>query len=243
MTQPPSRSVLLAVCSDEERSFLRFHLEGMGFLVREEKLQSVTPRLVATSNHDVVILCSENSALEMATVCRAIREHSDVPVIFILSPHDPLGEDIALDAGASDFLYKPVRPRVLALRIHQQLSISAVPSIPVVETISWGPLELNLSDHSFHVGGVLVTLTPAEFLFMKLLIAHPRQIFSREQIIDAIGSFRGVGSDHIVDNHASRIRQKVRSAGGPEVIGVVRSVGFRLANGSSDHTDPDSTSP
>jgi DNA-binding response OmpR family regulator len=58
---------------------------------------------------------------------------------------------------------------------------------------------------------------------------NPRQIFSRDQIIDAIGSFRGLGSDHLVDNHASRIRKKIKENGGPDVISVVRSVGFRLA--------------
>ncbi len=64
---------------------------------------------------------------------------------------------------------------------------------------------------------------------MQLLMENPRQIFSRDQIIDAIGSFRGLGSDHIVDNHASRIRKKVKENGGPDVISVVRSVGFRLS--------------
>jgi DNA-binding response OmpR family regulator len=60
-------------------------------------------------------------------------------------------------------------------------------------------------------------------------MANPSRIFSREQILQAVGSFRGVNSDHIVDTHASRIRKKIRENGGPEVIKIVRSVGFRLA--------------
>jgi DNA-binding response OmpR family regulator len=232
MTQPIGRSVLVLENCQEQQTVLRFHLEGMGFVVHEGKLLSADPHLVAAHNYDLAILCSDNSIVEVAKVSRNIRALTPMPVICLLNSHDPIGEDLALDAGASDFIHTPVRPRVLALRIHQQLGPDPSSALPSAKTIEWGPLELDLSNHRFQVGGRDVTLTPAEFLFMKLLMASPRQIFSRDQIIDAIGSFRGFGSDHIVDNHASRIRQKVRSAGGPEVICVVRSVGFRLANGA-----------
>jgi len=59
---------------------------------------------------------------------------------------------------------------------------------------------------------------------------NPARIFSRNQILEAIGVMKGIGTDHIVDTHASRIRNKIRENGGPEVIAVIRSVGFRLIN-------------
>lgn len=68
-------------------------------------------------------------------------------------------------------------------------------------------------------------------------MANPQRIFSREQVLQAIGAFRGEKSDHLVDSHASRLRKKIRDNGGPEVIAVVRSVGFRLAS-----AEPSSTS-
>jgi DNA-binding response OmpR family regulator len=90
-------------------------------------------------------------------------------------------------------------------------------------------LELDLSQHSFTISGKLVMLTNSEYQFLQLLMANPQRIFSREQILQAIGAFRGLKSDHLVDAHASRLRKKIREAGGPELISVVRSVGFRLA--------------
>jgi len=60
-------------------------------------------------------------------------------------------------------------------------------------------------------------------------MANPTQVFSREQLLRQLGMATGVGSDHIVDSHASRIRKKIRDCGGPEVIHVVRSIGFRLS--------------
>jgi DNA-binding response OmpR family regulator len=89
---------------------------------------------------------------------------------------------------------------------------------------------LNPAQRDFRVNTVPVALTHAEFEFMTLLMENPLRIFSRDQIIDAIGSYRGLGSDHIVDNHASRIRKKIKDNGGPDVISVVRSVGFRLSS-------------
>lgn len=79
------------------------------------------------------------------------------------------------------------------------------------------------------MGGAVVQLTNTEHQILQLLMANPRRVFSREQIIDAVAAFRGVGSATSVDNHASRLRKKIRSNGGPDVIKVVRSVGFKLA--------------
>jgi DNA-binding response OmpR family regulator len=67
---------------------------------------------------------------------------------------------------------------------------------------------------------------------------NPQRIFSRNQILEAVGILKGVGSDHIVDTHVSRIRVKIKRHGGPEVINVVRSVGFRLATPGSTNPVP-----
>jgi two-component system catabolic regulation response regulator CreB len=80
------------------------------------------------------------------------------------------------------------------------------------------------------IGNNAVNLTNMEFQFLQLLMENPQRVFSRNQILDAIGVMKGIGTDHVVDSHASRIRAKIREHGGPEVIAVIRSVGFRLAN-------------
>jgi two-component system catabolic regulation response regulator CreB len=69
-----------------------------------------------------------------------------------------------------------------------------------------------------------------EYQFLQLLMENPQRVFSRNQILDAIGVMKGIGTDHIVDSHASRIRAKIRDNGGPKVISVIRSVGFRLSD-------------
>ena len=89
---------------------------------------------------------------------------------------------------------------------------------------------MDLSQHSFTVEGNPVQLTNTEFQFLQLLLENPQRVFSREQVVQALGIMRGADVAHTVDSHASRLRTKIRKAGGPEVIAVVRSVGFRLAD-------------
>ena len=79
------------------------------------------------------------------------------------------------------------------------------------------------------VNEVPLHLTNTEYQFLQLLMENPQRIFTRNQILDAIGVLKGIGSNQLVDTHASRLRKKIRESGGPEVISVIRSVGFRLA--------------
>ena len=69
-----------------------------------------------------------------------------------------------------------------------------------------------------------------EYQSLQLLMENPQRGFSRNQILEAIGVMKALGTDHIVDSHASRIRTKIRDNGEPAVIAVIRSVGFRLAD-------------
>jgi DNA-binding response OmpR family regulator len=83
--------------------------------------------------------------------------------------------------------------------------------------------------HEFFVDGKNLKLTNSEYQILQLLMEKPNQVFSREQILATIGTMKGPSASNVIDTHASRIRAKIRKVGGPEVIRVVRSVGFRLA--------------
>ena len=120
--------------------------------------------------------------------------------------------------------------KILTSRITQQLKRGQSQRAPRANILTWGPLQMDLSQHSFMIGTIHVALTNTEYQFLQLLMENPQRVFSRTQILEAIGVMKGIGTDHIVDSHASRIRSKIRANGGPEVIAVIRSVGFRLAD-------------
>lgn len=135
-----------------------------------------------------------------------------------------------MGAGADDYITKPIESKILTSRVTQQLKRGQSQRAPRANILMWGPLSMDLSQHSFTVNEKTLNLTNMEFQFLQLLMENPQRVFSRNQILEAIGVMKGVGTNHIVDTHASRIRSKIREHGGPEVIAVVRSVGFRLAD-------------
>ena len=161
--------------------------------------------------------------------CQEIRKISTVPIMFLSSRDQSMDIVMAINMGADDYVTKPIVERILTSRVTQQIKRGQTQRAPRANILTWGPLELDLSRHNFTISGKVVMLTNSEYQFLQLLMANPQRIFSREQILQAIGAFRGLKADHLVDSHASRLRKKIREAGGPELISVVRSVGFRLA--------------
>jgi DNA-binding response OmpR family regulator len=141
-----------------------------------------------------------------------------------------------MGAGADDYVSKPIESKILTSRISQQMQRGQSQRAPRANILTWGELEMDLSQRKFFVGGTDLSLTNTEFQFLQLLMEDPKRIFSRDQILEAVGIMKGIGSDHIVDTHASRLRSKIRKHGGPEVISVIRSVGFRLVDSIEDPT-------
>ena len=95
--------------------------------------------------------------------------------------------------------------------------------------LHWSSLTLLPEYRQLLVRDRNVHLTRREFDLLHLLIANPHQVFSRIQILKVLGSNDGVGADHIVDTHASRLRLKIVAAGGPRLVQAVHAIGFRLA--------------
>ncbi len=141
---------------------------------------------------------------------------------------EELDEAMCLAAGADDYITKPVSSRILGLRVGTQLRHRSLQKSEHKTVLAAGVLRLNLESRELSVGENIVTLTRTEFDFIRLLIDQPKRVFTREQVIEAIGGSVDFSSDHLLDTHASRIRIKVKSAGGPKVIEAVRGVAYRL---------------
>jgi two-component system response regulator RegX3 len=222
-------NALLIEDDPDDRLEVRLQLELMGFVVYDTPSASEAEELFVQRDYSIVLIHLGHAPLESMQVCRSIRAASTVPIIMMTKRDEVVDEEMVLSAGADDYVTKPIVARILTSRVTQQVKRGQTQRAPRANILVWGPLEMDLSQHIFLVDKKEVMLTNSEYQFLQLLMANPRRIFTREQIIDAIGAFRGQGSAHVVDNHASRIRKKIKEHGGPDVIKVVRSVGFRLA--------------
>ncbi len=213
-----------------DRLAIRLHLELMGFIVYDTPSSLEAREIFSQHDFSLILIHLAHAPLQALEVCRWIRAASTVPLLVMTSRSEVLDEEMAMSAGADDYVTKPIDIKILTSRITQQLKRGQSQRAPRANILTWGPLQMDLSQHSFMIGTIHVALTNTEYQFLQLLMENPQRVFSRTQILEAIGVMKGIGTDHIVDSHASRIRSKIRANGGPEVIAVIRSVGFRLAD-------------
>lgn len=223
-------NVLLIEDDADERLTVRLHLELMGFTAYDTPSALEGREIFVKHDFNLVLIHLGHAPLRALEICRWVRAASTVPILMFISRTEVVDEEMALSAGADDYVSKPIDNKILTSRITQQMLRGESQRLPKANILTWGALQMDLGHHRFLINNKVVSLTSTEFQFLQLLMENPQRVFSRTQILDAIGVLKGIGTDHIVDSHASRIRTKVRVNDGPEVISVVRSVGFRLSD-------------
>jgi DNA-binding response OmpR family regulator len=239
-----ANTVLLAEDDPKDRLEVRLHLELMGFVVYDTPTGKEAKEIFEQRVFNLVIIHFSINPLQSLELCRWVRANSNVPIIMLTRRGDLVDEQMVIAAGADDYVSKPVDSKILSSRIVQQLRRGKGQQSHRANVLTWGTMKMDLSSHEFSVADKELHLTNTEFQFLQLLMENPQRIFTRNQILEAIGVMKGVGSNQLVDTHASRLRKKIREHGGPEVINVIRSVGFRLVdssrstegeNGNSNH--------
>jgi two-component system OmpR family response regulator len=210
------------------RIFVRACLEGQGFSVIEAENGREALRLFKEVNPALLILDLSIGQPDGFEVCREIRKASNVPIIMLTSHDQELDEAMCLAAGADDYITKPVSDQILTLRVNTQMRHRSARAEPLSTKITVGGLGIDSSSYEFTVEGIPVPLTRTEFEFLKLLMTKPKHVYTRDQVIEAVGGSVIFSSDHVLDTHASRLRMKIKSVGGPKAIHSVRGVGYRL---------------
>ena len=221
---------LIQVVDDNEdiRIFVRKSLEEEGYRVVESADGTQALQVFNKEKPTLIVLDLAMGQPDGFEVCREIRKTSAVPIIMLTNRSEELDEAMCLGAGADDYITKPVSSRILALRVGTQLRHRSMQKTEHKSILLAGALSLNLETRELLVKETSISLTRTEFDFVRLLIEQPKRVFTREQVIEAIGGSVDFSSDHLLDTHASRIRIKVKSAGGPKIIEAVRGVGYRL---------------
>ena len=229
---------ILVVDDDEDvRIFIRTSLEAEGYSVIEAADGDTALLICNESEPAVLILDLGLGQPDGLEVCRRLRQTSNVPIIMLTSHTEEIDEAMCLAAGADDYVTKPVSGRIIALRVAAQLRRTAFKVIsddaPVIteaqNKLAHESIEMDVLAREVRVNSAIISLTVTEFEILKLLMEHPRQVFTRDQLAPILGATQNFGLDHALDTHASRLRVKIRKAGGPDVVISVRGVGYRLS--------------
>ena len=176
-------------------------------------------------------------------VCRRLRSHrrtSHVPIIFLTQKDERTDKIAGLSLGADDYVTKPFGMRELLARIHAVLRRAEKTGTPV-EILRAGSIELDRGTHTVKVNDKPVDLTPSEFELLAALMAAPRRVFSRSELLEALhpeeaGSLGGAieGIERTIDVHVRNLRTKIEvDASNPRYIETIFGVGYRFNGDSS----------
>lgn len=162
-------------------------------------------------------------------VCRQLRKFSDVPVIFLTARDNEIDRIVGLEIGADDYVSKPFSPREIAARARAILKRTAIQKNTVTDsnTQDSGLFVVDNTSCNISLQGKSLSLTRHEFNLMACLLSQPKRVFSREQLLDALGVSIDVGYERNIDSHIKALRAKIREINSDlEVIRTHRGFGY-----------------
>jgi len=174
---------------------------------------------------DIVLLDLMLPGMSGIDVCRAIRAEAGVPIVMLTAKSDTVDVVLGLESGADDYVVKPFKPKELVARVRARLRRTE--SEPA-ETLAIGDLTIDVPGHEVTRETTAIQLTPLEFDLLVALARKPRQVFTREVLLEQVWGYRHAADTRLVNVHVQRLRAKIeKDPEHPEIVVTVRGVGYK----------------
>jgi two-component system, OmpR family, response regulator ResD len=207
------------------------YLQRAGFAVDHAADGPSALSLASRTQPDLVVLDLMLPGIDGLEVCRRLRARSgDLPVVMLTALGEENDRVLGLEVGADDYLTKPFSPRELVLRVQSVLRRAS--SRPPGQRLAAGPLrdgdlEIDLTAHAVTRRGAPLALTGREFDLLAFLLAHPREAFSRADLMRLVWGW-SYGDQSTVTVHVRRLREKIEAdPATPQRLVTVWGVGYR----------------
>ncbi len=221
----------LLVVEDEE-SFseaLSFMLRREGFDVAVAGTGPAAVEEFQRHGADLVLLDLMLPGLSGTEVCRAIRQHSSVPVIMLTARDSEVDKVVGLELGADDYVTKPFSSRELVARIKAVLRRRMDVEELLPAALEAGPVRLDVDRHEVRVAGKLVSFPLKEFELLEMFLRNAGRVLTRGQLIDRVWGSDYVGDTKTLDVHVKRIRAKIEpDPAAPRHLLTVRGLGYKF---------------
>src|SRR6187549_486693 len=224
------RKKLLLVEDDRALAeLLIWHFEREDYDVRRTGDGEEALLLASEETPDVIILDWMIEGILGLEVCRRLRRRSEtanVPIIMLTARGEESDRIRGLETGADDYVTKPFSPRELVARVSAVLR--RVRPALAGETIEAGDMKLDPVAHRVERRGRQLQIGPTEYRLLKFFMEHPRRVFSRNQLLDAVWGTGSEIEERTVDVHIRRLRKAIALDNGRDPIRTVRSAGYAL---------------
>lgn len=218
---------------------LVFALEGEGFGVVWRRLGREGIEAATSESFDFVVLDVGLPDMSGFEVCKAIRKSSEVPILFLTARGEEIDRIVGLEIGGDDYVVKPFSPREVATRVRTILKRvsprtaadegSAAATARGTETGSDLTVDSERRAIAYH--GVFLSLTAQEYRLLEHLARHPDRVWSRLQLLEAIGAEADPVYERNIDTHVKALRAKLRSIDGSrDPIRTHRGFGYSFAS-------------
>lgn len=216
---------------DQIRLALRLVLEDEGYIVREAADGRSGLAAFHADEPDLVLLDIRLPDMSGFDVCRALRAMSIVPIVMVTAQTDTQDMVTGLEAGADDYVTKPVVPKELAARVRAHLRRVQLQSSTAGfgQSEMMGDIDLRREQGLVFKSGQELSLTKTEFNLLCEFADHPNVVLSRDQLLERVWGYDYLGDSRLVDAHVRRLRVKIEDQpDDPKLILTVRGIGYRL---------------
>ena len=204
------------------------YLRRDGFDTLEAADGESARKLIEDASPQLVVLDVMLPGTDGLALCRWIRSRGELPVIMLTARGEEADRIVGLELGADDYVTKPFSPRELAVRVRTVLRRTAHASLPD-ERLELGRLVIDARTREVTVEERMLRLTAKEFDLLFFLASHPRQVFSRDQLMDRVWGYAAALDTGTVTVHVQRLRSKIEpDPKSPLHLETVWGVGYRF---------------
>jgi len=186
-------------------------------------------RLARAERPDLVILDLMLPGIDGLDVCREIRKDGDLPIIILTAKDEEIDRVVGLELGADDYVVKPFSVRELMARVKSVLRRAQPRPAESAQALQVGDLRLDMTRREAAWRSTPFELTAIQFELLRVLMASPGRVFSREELLDHVWGYDYFGDTRTVDSAVKRLRARLREvAPDAELVVTIRDAGYKL---------------
>jgi DNA-binding response OmpR family regulator len=206
------------------------YLRRAGYTTLEAGDGDAARELLERESPSLVVLDLMLPGSDGLTLCRWIRDRSELPVIMLTARGDEADRIVGLELGADDYVTKPFSPRELVARVRTVLRRGAAQGEQPGDRIRFGDVEIDAAPREVRKRGRVLKLTAREFDLLLFFARHPRRVFSRDQLMSRVWGYAPAFDSGTITVHMRRLREKIEDEPArPRHLETVWGVGYRFS--------------
>ena len=225
-----NKSEIKILCVDDEPDILeilKYNLSNEGYQISTAKDGKIAVKKAKETHPNLIIMdimMPNMDGIEACEILRSDESFNDTLIMFLTARGEDYSYVAAYEAGADDYVTKPVKPKILLSKVKGLLRRSKKYSEKEVDEIEFGDLRINRDKYKVYTSDKSISLPRKEFELLNLLASKPDKVFKREKIMQKVWGEQVVVGDRTIDVHIRKLRKKI----GDKYFKTVKGVGYKF---------------